>query len=135
MVKLIFFNLQSKLKISSSNGTVFCVSIFLYLDANTQSVLHKSSNFTATIHRKPILKYLPRVFFFIIRAWTICPRCTAAYRLIVQPLSPRDFRHFHFRCQAPPRPYDARDPSSERWNCGRECWPVILPKCQLPCYI
>ena len=26
----------------------------------------------------------------------------------------------HFRRQAPPRPYDSRDPSSERWNCGRE---------------
>jgi len=23
---------------------------------------------------------------------------------------------------------DARDPSSRRWNCGRECCPVILPK-------
>jgi len=29
---------------------------------------------------------------------------------------------FYFRRQAPPRPYDARDPSSERWNCGRECF-------------
>jgi len=26
--------------------------------------------------------------FFVIRARSICPRCTAAYRLIVQPLSP-----------------------------------------------
>ena len=46
-----------------------------------------------------------------------------------------DFRRPHFRRQAPLRPYDARDPSSERWNCGRECWPVILPKCRLPRYI
>jgi len=74
-------------------------------------------------------------FFFVIRAWSICPRYTAAYRLIVWPLSPRDFRRSHFRRQAPPRPYDARDPSSERWNCGWECWPVILPKCRLPRYI
>ena len=27
---------------------------------------------------------------------------------------------------------DARDPSSERWNCGRERYPVILPKFLLP---
>ena len=27
---------------------------------------------------------------------------------------------------------DARDPSSERWNCGRERCPVILPKFRLP---
>jgi hypothetical protein len=29
--------------------------------------------------------------FFVIRARSICPRCTAAYRLIVRPLSPHDF--------------------------------------------
>ena len=27
---------------------------------------------------------------------------------------------------------DARDDSSERWNCGREICPVILPKFRLP---
>ena len=27
---------------------------------------------------------------------------------------------------------DARDPSGGRWNCGRECCPVSLPKWQLP---
>ena len=27
---------------------------------------------------------------------------------------------------------DARDPRSERWNCGRERCPVILPKFRLP---
>ena len=27
---------------------------------------------------------------------------------------------------------DARDPNSERWNCGREICPVILPKFRLP---
>ena len=27
---------------------------------------------------------------------------------------------------------DERDPSSERWNCGRERCPVILPKFRLP---
>ena len=28
---------------------------------------------------------------------------------------------------------DARDPSSERWNCGQEICTVILPKFRLPC--
>ena len=27
---------------------------------------------------------------------------------------------------------DAKDPSGGRWNCGRECFPVILPKWRLP---
>ena len=27
---------------------------------------------------------------------------------------------------------DARDPNSQRWNCGRECCPVIWPKWRLP---
>jgi hypothetical protein len=45
---------------------------------------------------------------------------------------PLIFRRSHFRCHVPPRPYDAREPSSERWNCGREFWSVILPKCRLP---
>jgi len=46
-------------------------------------------------------------------------------RLIVQPWTPPLwFRRSYFRRQVPPRPYGARDPSSERWNCGRECWPV-----------
>jgi len=68
---------------------------------------------------------------FVIRTRSICPRCTAAYRLIVRP----GFRCSYFRHQVPPCPYDVRDPSSERWNCAWECWPVILPKCQLPRYI
>jgi hypothetical protein len=74
-------------------------------------------------------------FFFVIRARSICPRCTAAYKLIVWPLSPVIFRRSHFRHQVPPHPYNARDSSSERWNCGWECWLVILPKCQLPRFI
>jgi hypothetical protein len=54
----------------------------------------------------------------------------------VQPWTPpRGFRHSYFRRQVPPCPYDARDPSSERWNCGRECWQVILPEYQIPHYI
>ena len=28
--------------------------------------------------------------------------------------------------------HDARDPNCGRWNCGRECCPVILPKWRLP---
>jgi len=55
--------------------------------------------------------------------------------LLCDPCPPLIFRRSHFRRQVPPRPYDARDPSSERWNCGRECWPVILPKYRLPRYI
>ena len=68
---------------------------------------------------------------FVIRAQSICPRCIRARRLIVRP----SFRRSYFRRQVPPRPYDTRDPSSERLNCGRECWPVILPKCRFARYI
>ena len=42
-------------------------------------------------------------------------------------LSPA-FRRSHFRHQVSPRRHEARDPSGGRWNCGRECCPVILPK-------
>ena len=41
------------------------------------------------------------------------------------PLLSPAFRLSHFR-------KDARDPSSERWNCGREICLVILPKFRLP---
>jgi hypothetical protein len=70
-------------------------------------------------------------FFFFYRAWSICPRCTAAYRLIVRPWTPLWFRRSYFQRQVSPRPYDT-DPSSEMWNCGRECWLISLPKCRLP---
>jgi len=30
---------------------------------------------------------------------------------------------------------DARDPNSQRWNCGQECCPVILPKRRLRCHL
>jgi len=55
--------------------------------------------------------------------------------LLCDPCPPMIYRHSHFRCQVPPRPYNVRDPSSERWNCGWECWPVILPKCRLTRFI
>jgi len=43
------------------------------------------------------------------------------------PLLSPAFRRSHF-CRS-----DARDPSSERWNCGRErCLVVVLPKFRLP---
>jgi len=71
-------------------------------------------------------------FFFYYRARSICPRCTTAYRLIVRPWTPLSFRRPYSRRQVPPRPNNARDPSSKRWNCGRECWPIILPKYRLP---
>ena len=50
--------------------------------------------------------------------------------LLCDPCPSMISRRCHFRRQVPPRSYDARDPSSERWNCGTECWPVILPKCR-----
>jgi hypothetical protein len=74
-------------------------------------------------------------FFSSSSSLSICSRCTAACRLIVRPWTPPWFRRSYFCWQVPPRPYDARDPSSGRWNCGRECWPVILPKCRFPRYI
>jgi hypothetical protein len=37
-----------------------------------------------------------------------------------------DIPTFATRC--PHVRHDARDPSGGRWNCGRECCPVILPK-------
>ena len=43
---------------------------------------------------------------------------------------PLDVRNFADRCLYVRK--DARDPSSERWNCGREIFPVILPKFRLP---
>jgi len=48
------------------------------------------------------------------------------------PLLPPAFRRSHFRHQVSPRRHDMIDPSGGRWNCGRECCPVILPKCRLP---
>jgi hypothetical protein len=48
------------------------------------------------------------------RSWLrigTCSRCTAAYRLIVRPLThpPRWFRPSYFRRQVPPCPYDATE--------------------------
>jgi hypothetical protein len=66
------------------------------------------------------------MFLFLNRAQSICPRCTAACRLIVQPWTPPPrFRYSFFGSQVPPRPYDVRDPSRERWKYGQECWPII----------
>jgi hypothetical protein len=48
------------------------------------------------------------------------------------PLLSPAFRRSHFRHQVPHVRHDARDPSGGRWNCGRECCPVILPKWRLP---
>ena len=42
------------------------------------------------------------------------------------PLLSPAFRHSKLRRQVPPRPHDARDPSSEGWNYGREYCPVNL---------
>ena len=43
---------------------------------------------------------------------------------------PLDVPNFAARCLYVRN--DARDPSSERWNCGREIFPVILSKFRLP---
>ena len=45
-------------------------------------------------------------------------------------LPPLDVPTFAARCLYVRN--DARDPSSERWNCGREICPIILPKFRLP---
>ena len=42
------------------------------------------------------------------------------------PLPSPAFRHSNLRRQVPPRLHDARDPSSEGWNYGREYCPVNL---------
>ena len=42
------------------------------------------------------------------------------------PLLSPAFRHSNLRRQVPPRLHDARDPSSEEWNYGREYCPVYL---------
>jgi len=31
--------------------------------------------------------------------------------------------------------HDAREPSGRKWNCGRECFPVILPKWRFPLHL
>jgi hypothetical protein len=75
-------------------------------------------------------------FFFIIRAQSICPRCTTTYKAYCAILIP---------------PCDSNVPTStatrlhvhmtreilaaKGGTCGQECWTVILPKCRLPCYI
>ena len=41
-------------------------------------------------------------------------------------------RRSHFRRQVPVLHNGARDPSREKWNCGREVFPVILAKFRLP---
>ena len=63
------------------------------------------------------------------------PDASQPIGLLCDPCPPVIFRRSHFHRQVSPRPYDTRDPSSERWNCGWECWPVILPKCRLPHFI
>ena len=42
------------------------------------------------------------------------------------PLLSPAFRHSNLRGQVPPRLHEARDPSSEGWNYGREYCPVNL---------
>jgi hypothetical protein len=72
------------------------------------------------------------IIIIFIRARSIRSRRTAAYKAYCATLNPLPwFKHSYFRHQVPPHPYDTRDRSSEKWNCGRECWLVILSKCRL----
>jgi hypothetical protein len=77
--------------------------------------------------------WLVRWFFFsVIRALSKCHGYTAALRHIVRPYPPLflDVPTSAARCLHARN--DARDPSSERWNCVGENYPVILPKWRLP---
>ena len=76
-------------------------------------------------------------FFFVVRAWSICPGCTAAYEAYCATLIPpprnldvhtSDARHLHV--------HTTRVILATRGGtCGRECWPIILPKCRPIRYI
>jgi hypothetical protein len=95
--------------------------------------LHKGENEKAS-EAWHLRRHLP--FLFLLIYISLSSRCTTAYKAYCATLNhPLRFRRSYFRRQEPPHTYDARDPSSERWNCERECWPVILPKCRLPRYI
>jgi hypothetical protein len=54
-------------------------------------------------------------------------RSLQAYCATLNPPS-HNFGRFTFRRQVPPRPQDARDPTSERWNFVGENCPIISPK-------
>jgi len=71
-------------------------------------------------------------FFFIIRACSWCHGCTTAFKAYCTTLFPLflDVPTFTTRCLHACN--DARDPSSERWNCMGKKVPVILPKWRLP---
>jgi len=112
--------------------------IFFYLSwlLNINKSIYKTSyqDDVKLMSWQPV-RYCSDPFFFFIRAQSIHSRCTTAYRLVVRPWIPPPpppwFRRSHFRRQVPPRPYDARDPSSKRWNCGRECCAVFCPNADL----
>jgi hypothetical protein len=105
-------------------GTPYCPGeIYTNCKAKQTAVRHKAVELetcsSQVLYMTGLHTVLQFVIFFI-RARSICPRCTTAYSLIVLILTS------YFCRQVPPHPYDARDPSSESWNCGRECWLVIF---------
>jgi len=77
-----------------------CGMNIIFLQHNNQAQTESNIMFLeSTIAMNCLYQYF---FFFFIRAWSICPRSTTAYSLIVRPLSPshpHDFRCSHFRCQ------------------------------------
>jgi hypothetical protein len=72
------------------------------------------------------------VFLFLNRAQSICPRCIAAYKAYCATLntpphgldvSISTTRRLHI--------HTTREIlAAKRWNCGQECWLIILPKCR-----
>ena len=82
------------------------------------------------------LRYRTAFFFFVIRARSICPGCTAAYKAYCATLiPPRDLDvptsaarclHIHTTREIL---------AAKGGTCEQEYWPVILSKCQLTHYI
>jgi hypothetical protein len=64
--------------------------------------------FTTDANMKKVSSPFYRLLLWY-RAWSVCPGCTTALRLIVQPTYSY-FRRSHFRYQAPPRPPRRKTP-------------------------
>jgi len=75
-------------KLSLNLSTPQC-STFFHSDQNTITYYNIFLNYYAPSDQYVLhlcVKHTGQSFF--IRAWSICPTCTTAYRLIAQPLSP-----------------------------------------------
>jgi len=114
--------------------------INILIKCNLLQVHKVRMEFTAKLHSKIETRCVPkkwplRVLLLCHQGpehmpWSICPGCTGAYKAYYATLISRPswFSHSQFRHQAPPRPYDMRDPSSKSRTCGREC----RHRCVLP---